>query len=386
MEVISISNFPKERIYILLDKNYRRYLIQKSMKILNCKNYFELACWINKTSKTKFNGGDVKYWIKGNKFDKRDKKTYLRLMSLWLILKLIKLNNEKIENLYKHILSYRVSSHGLLINNPKLPIKVTPELDSIVIHLFGDGAAGDFTPSYTQKNKNSFDNFINKLKNCFGSFEKSIYFTQGKYQIKFPKAITDIISYYYSIKSYKSHEAKIPIKILKRKNRLYKLACLIAFIIDEGGIRDVITLYSSNRVLLYQIRSLVLNCGYSCSEIKFNIKSNSYHFSLSNKSIEKLYKDVQKLSKRYPTCNLSFKESQIRFIIKRRSNKNPKQKGVTNKIILNALEKENLTAQQISKLTGYAYCTIIHHLEKLYKTKKIKRIKTQNKIYLWKLY
>jgi len=41
--------------------------------------------------------------------------------------------------------------------------------------MFGDGAAGDFTPSYTQKNNESFENFIKKLKNCFGEFQKSIY-------------------------------------------------------------------------------------------------------------------------------------------------------------------------------------------------------------------
>ena len=385
MESISISSFPKERIYVFLDKGYREYLLQKSIKVLNCKNYFELACWINKKSKTKFNGGDVKYWIKGSKFDKRDKRIYPKLMPLWLILKLVKLNHEKIENLHKHILSYRSGSSGLLINRPELPIKVTPELESVVIHIFGDGAAGDFTPSYTQKNRDSLDNFIKKLTNCFGSFEKSIYFTQGKHQVKFPKAITDILTNYYSIKSYGSHKAEIPVKILQRKNKLYKLACLIAFIVDEGGVRDVITLYSSNNTLLSQIRNLVLACNYSCSEVQTNVKTNYNYFSISNKYIGKLYRDAQKLSQKYPTCNFSFKEDQIKFIIQRRLNKNSKQSGATNKILFDILKKENLTARQISELTGYAYCTIIHNLEKLYKTKKVRRKMIKNKTYLWEL-
>jgi|GEM_PF-2651035 len=385
MKFIKISNFPQERIYVLLSEKYRKFLIEKSMKKLTCKNYFELSLWINKTFKTKFNGGDVKYWIEGKRGDKRTNKIHPKFMPLWLVQRLSKLNKEKIEGIQRNVISYRSGGSGLIINSPKLPIKVTPELDSIVIHLLGDGAAGDFTPSYTQKNKQPFDNFIEKLENCFGNFQKSIYFTQGKHQIKFPKAITDIISKHYSIISYRSHDSKIPNAILNRRDTKYKLACIASFIVDEGNIRDIIVLYSSNRILLSQIRQLVLDCGYNCTKIKLNKKANSYMFGLRNKDIEKFYNDLIKLSKEFSTCNLSFKDKDAKFILERRKNKNPKSSKITDKIILNILKKDSFSAKQISRLSGYAYCTILHHLEKLYKNKRITRKKNQDRIYLWKL-
>lgn len=385
MEFITISNFPKDKIYVLLNDNYRKFLINKSMKKLNCKNLFELSLHINKISNSKFNGGDFKYWIEGKRLDNRTGKVHLKFMPLWLVLKLVKLSNENIRDLDGNVLSYRSGGSGLIVDKPKLPIEVTPELDSIVTHIFGDGAAGDFTPSYTQKNKDSFDNFIKKLENCFGYFEKSIYFTQGKHQIKFPKAISDILSEYYSINSYKSHESRIPNIILDRKDSNFKLACIISFIVDEGYVRDLIVLYSVNKILLLGIRTLVLDCGYSCSEISFNKKANSYLFALSNKDVKKFYKDVTNLSEKFSTCNLSFKQDDVDFIVKRREIKNPKDSNNTDKMILDTLKDRKLTVRQISKQINYAYCTILHHIEKLYDKRIVKKEKQSNGTYLWEL-
>jgi DNA-binding MarR family transcriptional regulator len=385
MKFINIKDFPYNRIYVLLNKESRKKLINNSMNKLNCKNYFELSIWINKKLKTKFNGGDVTYWIAGERLDKRTGKIHPKFMPLSLLFELVKLNKININKLQKDVISYRSGGKGLIINKPILPIKVTPELDSILIHLFGDGAAGDFTPSYTQKNRDSFDNFINKLENCFGKFEKSIYFTQGKHQIKFPKAITDILTKYYSIISYRSYKSEIPKKILERKDKRFKLACIISFIVDEGNIRDVISLYSVNKVLIGGVRQLVLDCSYNCSDIQFNEKANSYLFTLSTKDIEEFYKDNQKLSKEFFTCNLSFKEENIRFIIKRRDKKNPKDSKITEELILDLLKNNKLSAQQISKEMNYAYCTIVHHLSKLEKNKIIKRTKISNKTYICEL-
>jgi len=387
MKLINITDFPKDKIYILLNKNHRDSLIKKSMKLLNCKNYFELSLWINKKLKTQFNGGDIKYWVEGKRLDQRTGKIHPKFMPLSLLLELAKLNKEGIEKLEKNIIAYRSGGKGLLINKPIFPIKVTPELDSIVIHLFGDGAAGEFTPSYTQKNKDSLNNFIRKLENCFGEFEKSLYFTQGKHQIKFPKAITDILSKYYSIKSYRSHESKIPDKILKRKDKKYKLACIISFIVDEGNIRDVVSVYSVNKELIEGIKQLSLDCNYNSSDLQFNKRANSYLFTLKNKDIERFNQDVQELSKEFPTCNLSFKEEQIKFMLHRQKIKKPRDRAITEKAILDLLSDSNkLTAQQISKLTNYAYCTIIHTLERLLKENKIKRTKIENKTYIWELH
>lgn len=386
MNFIHLSAFPQDKIYVLLNEYFRKNLINNSMSKLNCKNYFELSLWINKKLRTKFNGGDIKYWVAGERVDGRTEKIHPKFMSLPLVFELTKLNNIRMEDLQKNVISYRSGGKGLIITNPLLPIKVTPELDSVVIHLFGDGAAGDFTPSYTQKNKDSFENFIKKLNNCFGKFENSIYFTQGKHQIKFPKAITDILTKYYSIVSYKSHDSEIPQKIFKRKDKKFKLACIISFIVDEGNIRDIVSLYSVNKLLIGGIRQLVLDCGYNCSDIQFNKQANSYLFTLSTQDIEKFYQDIQKLSKEFPTCNLSFKDCEIKFILDRRTKKHPKDSQITDKLIVDLLKNNNLSAQQISKKTKYAYCTIVHHLSKLEQDKIIRRTKGFNKTYTCELY
>ncbi|MBU3913808.1 MAG: winged helix-turn-helix domain-containing protein [Nanoarchaeota archaeon] len=383
MDFVSVKDFPEGKTYVLLSKNYRKNLISHSMNQLNCKNYFELSIWINKKLKTKFNGGDVKYWIAGERLDERTKKIHPKFMPLSLVLELIGLNNEKIENLHSNIISYRSGGSGLVITAPILPIKITPELDSIVIHLFGDGAAGDFTPSYTQKNKAQVDNFVKKLENCFGKFEKSVYLTQGKYQLRFPKAITDILSKYYSIESYRSHDSDIPARILNSADKKRKLACIVAFIVDEGNVRDVISVYSVNKKLINGIRELVTGCSYNCSKIQFNKKASSYLFTLGTQDIERFYRDVQGLSKEFSTCNLSFKEDEVKFIIERRTKKNPKNRKITEKLILDLLKDNNLSARQISKKISYAYCTVIHTLEKLLEEKIVRRTKTNNKTYIW---
>jgi len=382
MKFIKVPDFPKHKIYVLLKKKFREDLIKKSMKQLNNKNYFELSVWLNNKFKTKFNGGDIKYWIAGEKLDKRTEKIHPKFMPLWLVLELIKLTEIDKDYLDKNVISYRSGGKGLRIEEPILPIRITPELDSMIMHLFGDGAAGDFTPSYTQKNKDSFDNFIRKLKNCFGEFQHSIYFTQGKHQIKFPKAIADILSYNYRIKSFRSHLSEIPQKILKSKKE-NKLASIISFIVDEGSIRDLVIFHSTNKKLLFQIKSLCLDCEYKCSEIKDY--SKYYSFFIRNESIEKFHNDVNKLSKKFTTCNLSFKKDDLDFIIKRRTMKKFRSKEITGKKILGTLKKGKFSAREISKLTGYAHCTVIHHLEDLYKENKIKRKKIEKGTYLWEL-
>lgn len=375
--------FPNRKIYVLLKKDYVKGLVKNSIRKLNCKNYYGLSVWINKNFKTKINGGDINYWIMGERLDIRTNKIHPKFVPLWLILELLKLNNKKVEGLNNNILSYRSGGSGLRINKPRLPILVTPELDSVVIHIMADGAGGNFTPSYTQKNKEQVKIFTEKLRNCFGEFESSFYFTQDKYQVKFPKAITDILSSYYSIKSYMSYDAVIPPKIINRKNNEHKLACLIAFIVDEGGIRDVISLYSSNKPLLINIKTLIKDCGYKSSEIKFNDKAKSFIFSLSNYDVERFYNDVKKLCKKYYTCNLSFKEGDVKFIIEMRSKKKPKNKEVTDNLILERLKEGELSARQISRALGYAYCTIIHHLEDLRERRIVSARKVENKTYLW---
>ena len=106
--------------------------------------------------------------------------------------------NFTIEEFQNKIVSYQ-AYHGKSIkpefqDERKLPIKVTPEFESIIYHLMGDGhvrAIG--SGEYTQLSVIGRTNFLNKLYNTFGYFEvteKS--FNDGRVII--PKVIIDIIA------------------------------------------------------------------------------------------------------------------------------------------------------------------------------------------------
>lgn len=318
---IHFWQFPKKEIYILLDKKFRRLLIKKSMKNTSSKNYYQLSLIINKQSRnynlqTKFNGGDIKRWLIGTNIDTRTNITHPKFIPLWTIIELGKLAKLKLEKIEKNIISYRSGGQGKIIYNPKLPIRITPEADSIIIHLFADGYVKNEneTPSYCQYKEVDRRLFISKLNNTFGSFQGN--FSKNK-NFRFPKAITQIISHHYNIRTYMSKEAIIPKKILN-KNNPHKLACITAFIIDEGNIQDCICCFSINKKLLSQIRYLFQSCNYECNPLRYG--SGRHWFSMKNKYINKFYEDLMELQKAHPTCSLGSKHVKLyKLYIKPRS-------------------------------------------------------------------
>ncbi len=318
---IHFWQFPKKEIYILLDKKFRRLLIKKAMKNTNSKNNYQLSLVINKQSQkynlqTKFNGGDIGRWLIGMNKDKRTNVTHPKFIPLWVIIELNGLAKLKLEKIEKHILGYRSGGSGNIIHCPKLPIKIIPEFDSIIIHLFADGYVNNkiSTPSYTQYIREDRELFINKLKKVFGEFEGRL---QKNRTFRFPKAITQILSHYYKIPTYLSAKAKIPNEILK-KNKSHKLACITSFILDEGNIRDCICCFSINKFMLSQMRYLFQSCGYECNPLRYG--SKRYWFSMKNKHVNQFYEDLMKLKKIYATCNLGSKHKLLyRLYLKPRS-------------------------------------------------------------------
>lgn len=201
---INITDFPSRKIYVLLNKKLRTKLIYLSkIKLKTNKNY-DLASYINKQSSkyglnSKLNGGDIFFFQLGKRRDNRTNKIHLKSIPLWIIFELINLSKVPLNEVHNNILAYRSGGRGNLIFQPKLPILIIPEFESIIFHIFGDGHAGEFTPSYYQKNKLNLKQFVTKLKNCFGEFKP--YYNHKKFQVRFPKAITDIFKYYYKIQS-----------------------------------------------------------------------------------------------------------------------------------------------------------------------------------------
>jgi len=249
----------------------------------------------------------------------------IKKLPFYLVLKFVEFSKNKIlcfnftiEELQDNIISYQ-AHHGKSIKpefqgERKLPIKVTPEFESIIYHLMGDGhvkAIG--SGEYTQLSREGRQNFLNKLYDTFGYFEvteKS--FNDGKVII--PRVIIEVICKYYSLNynSFNWNTSKLPSNISNYAD--FKIAGLSAFIVDEGHISDRgIEIYSGNKILLSQIRKLALDLGLDCSDLKAkkpngNTKE-SYRFRIRKESSRRFLKMVVKLKEKYPYCGLAQKEN-----------------------------------------------------------------------------
>jgi len=226
-----------------------------------------------------------------------------------------------IEELQNKIISYH-AYNGKFIKpdfngERKLPIKVTPEFESILFHLFGDGHVKPIgSGEYTQIKLEGRMNFLNKLYNVFGYFdvaEKS--FNDGRVII--PKAIILILLKYYDLdyKSFNWNVSELPTNLSNDKE--FKIAGLSAFIVDEAHVTNDrgIEIYSSNKKLLAQIRNVAVDLGLNCSELKSkNPNGNtkkSYRFRIKKKSSIEFVQMVKKLKEKYPYVGLAHKEDII---------------------------------------------------------------------------
>ena len=223
-----------------------------------------------------------------------------------------------IEELQNKITTYQ-AYHGKSIKpefqgERNLPIKVTPEFESIIYHLMGDGHVKSIgSGEYTQLSNKGRKNFLNKLYSVFGYFELSEKsFNDGRVII--PKVIIDIICKYYNLNfnSFNWNTSKLPLNV--SNNSDFKIAGLTAFIVDEGHVSDRgIEIYSGNQHLLSQIRSLAVDLGLDCSELKTKKASGntkeSFRFRIRKEGSLKLIQMINKLKENYPNCGLAQKEN-----------------------------------------------------------------------------
>src|SRR3989344_1328944 len=102
---------------------------------------------------------------------------YIPLKYIKLIVRELKLDWGNIE---RDIFSYKGVNTSSPITNPKLPIRESPDLFSVITHILCDGSVNmNGIPIYTNISKTLIDNFDNELKNVFGEFKQSIYFGSG---------------------------------------------------------------------------------------------------------------------------------------------------------------------------------------------------------------
>lgn len=154
--VIHFWQFPPE-ITINLEKKFRKKILNESFR------YFRFSWRIEEFLKQKRD----KYKVKRSSFASN-----LRLykvsnnddvyISQWIITELALVLNYDLNEIEKKIIAYRTRRGGYSIINPKLPVKVTPEFDSILCHIICDGSeriTWDNATAYIQKDVNGRINF-----------------------------------------------------------------------------------------------------------------------------------------------------------------------------------------------------------------------------------
>ena len=320
---IHIWNFNPNLTFIGLKENFRKTLFKELKNMHN--SIGELLNSLNKSAKKykikrNYNTGHLSSWIKGSKKD-RDKIKNINI-PLWLLMEISKMlseskkkDNKIMREIEKNIEYYTGTGKSHNINNPKLPLYLTPEMVSVIFHFMGDGHIGrkKVVSSYRQMNNEGLNNFLKKLQNIFGDFDyPKKEFNNGRLNI--PKIITEFYLYYFKLPSTRTFDSYVPDHI-KAYKKQFLFAGLASFIIDEGHIGEVITIYSKNKRLLEDIKEIGIKCGYLCHPIRKKFaygKFDVYRFSISSKSYDKFHKDMMDLSSSFPTCNLAHKT--VRFM------------------------------------------------------------------------
>lgn len=317
---IHIWDFPPTLTFVRLKKGFRMSFFKKLKEIVGSRE--GLLEYFNKSSKKyginrKYNSGHLSYWKIGKKLDRGKIKNINS--PLWLLIEASKIisknkNKKVLREIEKNIEYYTGTGKSHPIINPKLPLYLTPEMVSVIFHFVGDGHIGRkrIVSSYRQMNKIGLNNFLKKLQNIFGDFD----YPKGEFKdgrLNIPKIITEFYKYYFKLPNTNTFEAYIP-KNIKRLGKDFLVAGLISFIIDEGHVGEVITIYGKNKKLMEDIREIGIKCGYLCHPIRekyAHTKFDVYRFSISSRSYNKFYEDILKLSKLFSTCNLAQKQEKL---------------------------------------------------------------------------
>lgn len=315
---IHIWEFPPTLTFVRLGRSFRVKLFEDAVARLGSEEkllYFLNNCSLKYGIKRRHTRLSIYSWKMGEKLDKGSVKSIN--IPLWVLIELSKIIsktksvvNNTMRTIEKNVDYYTGWGKSNPIIKPKLPLYLTPELVSVIFHFMGDGHIGrpGVSSSYRQMNREGLSNFLLKLNNLFGDFEYSRNeFADGRLNI--PKIITEFYKYYFKLPNTNTFTAYLPDRI-KSMDKEFLLAGLLSFIVDEGHIGEVLTIYSKNRRLLNDVREIAIKCGYECHVIREKYaygRFDVYRFSISSKSYHKLNDDLNKLSLSFPTCSLAHK-------------------------------------------------------------------------------
>jgi transposase len=157
---------------------------------------------------------------------------------------------------------------------PEFPIKLTPDLSSIIGHLFCDGSVSISKEGYVQvhyynTNKVLLESFKKNAKEIFGNIHMYQSRNKGVDFVRLPSVAGIILRYFAD--DFNSKTCTIPNFILNG-NKEVKKAFVRAFADDEGSVsfrppHRYIELACSNYPLLYSLKQLLNDFGIQSRKI-----------------------------------------------------------------------------------------------------------------------
>jgi len=388
---IHFWELPPTKIGLALNKDTKDWFLDKSIQVAGSQQ--KVTELLNSASENygkriKYGHGMIRTW----------KYCHNRHLPVWVVLELTKLicpNAPErlvlLTQIERGIEYYRAGWGGTYcIKNPKLPIIVTPELVSVVFHFCGDGHLSfrkHTTNSYRQINLIGLKRVYDKLQNCFGEFALcENAFKNGK--LEMPRVIGEIYKDIFKLGSCRWDEARIP-EPIKNLPKEFLLAGLVAFIVDEGSIGEVIQIYSKNPKLLADIREVAQKIDYKCLPIREKYARgvlDCYRFSISPQSYLKMCEDLDALIACFPTCDFAHKTDLFKLQVERVKRGGGKRAhGLGFNQIINILERKLMTTDELIAEIKIGKSSLRELLTKLESKGIVKRAGWQKRKLMWKL-
>jgi hypothetical protein len=374
-----ITEFP-EKLSILLEDKFRKDFINSCLEATGSRVKLARSLGIKKLD-------TINRWKNG--FCRRGRgwiTPQLIPLSKLLALQRLVADEFTIVDIEKHVVKYKASGPGNSVKNPNLPLQEDERLIKILVHLIGDGYGSNRgTQFYRNTNSELRRQFITDLK-VFGDVE---YAEKGTF-VFFPICITNILKKIYKI-NFSTKKARLP-KVLWELPKNFASAALRAFVDDESHIRSRVTLYSSNRELLEDIRSLINHhfprIAVSRIEQRNRPKTVEFSFCVYPNSLDLFAEKIG--------FDHSEKRNDLEFYLtKQKRGWNNRGANKTKILILKSLLEGEKTSKVISKELLVDPRTVTYHIRGYNKRGKrvrgleelelVKNVNNKRNYFIWKI-
>lgn len=316
--------------------------------------------------------------------------SYTHFRSLDIVVKMCKLAEISLEELEKNIFQYCTMGGRVTINNPKIPIEISPIFDMLILHLMADGCCIKFKDKrtiyyfYRQYNEFFRNIFIKKAEAVFGNLQYPKKYFDKRKGVYLPEVLTLTLLNYYNLvpNDFLTESARVPNAFFYKENE-FLLSYLVTFIIDEGNIDSSgVSISLKNRGLILDIRKVVKKMGYESTVYRDKKMWILYLRADATRSIYRMY---LRLKEMYNEISLGNKEDKLKLIIDRESKELKNQgEGMLKNQIVALLKKGDRSIKELSSSLDITRQGVRYHVNEL---RKLGVIETKNvkKNYICKL-